>query len=85
MPNPKYIKGRKKEYSIVKREKEKGRLAFRTAGSHSPIDVISIDTNTKIIRLIQSKTNITNKEKDKLSNNNIKLNGLFNCIFIIEC
>ena len=46
MPNKAYIKGRRKEYRIVAQERKKGRLAVRTAGSHSPFDVISIDRET---------------------------------------
>ena len=46
MPNKNYIKGRRKEYKICKKLIEKGfDIAQRTAGSHSPIDIIVINKN----------------------------------------
>lgn len=85
MPNKNYIKGRKKEYAIIRLEKAKGCIAFRSAGSHSCIDVVSIDTLHKIIRFIQSKPDdISLKEECKLLEDNKDLNGLFNCVFIVR-
>jgi len=56
MPNKNYVKGRRKEYKICDRLKTFGfDIVQRTAGSHSPIDVIAIDKKRKIIMLIQSK------------------------------
>jgi len=78
MPNANYVKGRKKEYKIVNQEKAKGNIAFRSAGSHSPIDVISIDTQKKIIRLIQCKPdNLNCHQAQKLREKNKDLNGKF--------
>ena len=56
MPNKAYRKGIRKEYKIIQEEKELGRIAFRSAGSHSPFDVISIDKQKRLIKLIQCKT-----------------------------
>jgi Holliday junction resolvase len=77
--NKNYVKGRRKEYLIVKRLKEQGfEIAQRTAGSHSPFDVIGIDINKKIIKLIQSKPDSMNAhQQQKIRNENKNLNGLF--------
>lgn len=43
MPNKNYLRGRRKEYKIMDElEKEGYPLVMRTAGSHSPVDVIAI-------------------------------------------
>lgn len=52
----KYTKGRRKEYKIVKDLKKSGfDIAQRTAGSHSPFDVIAIRKKDRKILLVQSK------------------------------
>ena len=84
MPNKNYIKGRRKEYSIVNLEKIKGHLAFRSAGSHSPIDVVSIDLKNKKIKLIQSKPDSMNShQQQKLRDANRALNGVFSVVFSV--
>ena len=56
MPNKHYIKGYKKEQRIVNNLKKLGfDIAQRTAGSHSPIDIIAVHRKTKKICLIQAK------------------------------
>ena len=65
MPNRNYEKGRRYEYETVKKEKAEGCIAFRTAGSHSPIDVISIDMASRVILLIQCKTGKASQKKLK--------------------
>jgi Holliday junction resolvase len=66
MPNPNYVKGRRKEYQIVNRHKALGHIAFRSAGSHSIVDVTAIDTKNRIIHFIQSKVGkISAREKDE--------------------
>ena len=61
MPNPNYIKGRRKEYKIIKTMKQLGyQIAQRTAQSRSPFDVIAINTLTREIKLIQSKPDRNN-------------------------
>ena len=59
MVNKNYIKGRRFEYETVNSEREEGCLAFRSAGSHSPIDVVSISRGDKTIRFIQCKSGKT--------------------------
>ncbi len=83
-----YTKGRAKEYKLIYEERAKGRIAFRTAGSHSPFDVISIDLATKTIRLIQSKRTLSQKMSyidpklaEKLKKENKKFNGTYEVIF----
>jgi len=84
MPNKYYIKGYKKENKIVNQEKALGRVAFRSAGSHSPIDVVSIDTDSMIIRLIQAKTyELSELEKKRIFEETNKLKGLFEVKFLI--
>jgi Holliday junction resolvase len=56
MPNKNYVKGRKKEYRLCKELRGLGCVIVqRTAGSHSPIDIIAIDKKRKLIFLVQSK------------------------------
>ena len=51
-----YKKGRRKEYKIIEDLKKEGyNITQRTAGSHSPIDIIAINKLTRTIKLIQSK------------------------------
>lgn len=50
-----YRKGADREREIVNMFKKKGYLSFRSAGSHSPIDVFALNPQTKEILLIQSK------------------------------
>lgn len=85
MPNKQYIKGRSKEYSVVKQYKNKGyQISQRTAGSHSPIDVIAIDWDLRLIKLIQCKPDTISKSKTlKLYDKYSRLKGLFHVEFII--
>ncbi len=53
--NRNYKKGYERERKLVVQDRNQGHLAFRSAGSHSPIDVFVLDPEKKIIRLIQCK------------------------------
>lgn len=73
--NKNYVQGRNFEYEVVKIFKDKGFTAIRTAGSHSPYDVILVKhtpTLKKVANVcfIQCKTNIIKKggkdEDDKI-------------------
>lgn len=76
MPNRNYIKGVRKERKIVNEARAKGLIAFRSAGSHSPIDCTIIDFNSGTIRFIQckpdsmsqNKKNIILREMERLNN-----------------
>ena len=84
MPNKNYVKGRNKEYKICRQYRNKGFLAFRSAGSHSPIDVVCIHPETGQIALIQCKPNtMSENAKRKIIKENIKLNGLFYVRFLV--
>lgn len=67
MPNRNYIKGVKKERKFVNVFREMGMLSFRSAGSHSPIDVVCINKTDKVVYLIQCKPDsMPEKTKNKL-------------------
>jgi hypothetical protein len=54
MPNSNYISGRNAEYSVCKALKEQGAVfAQRTAGSHSPIDIVALfpDGTCKLVQV----------------------------------
>ena len=79
MPNPNYIKGRRKEYKIVNRLKTEGwDIVQRSAGSHSPIDIFAINKSLRVIKLIQAKPDDYPKSKEeKILSDNHWLNGVF--------
>lgn len=84
MPNKNYQKGYAKERRIVNRFREKGILSFRSAGSHSPIDVIAIDHVNHIIHLIQAKPKtMSDNAKQKLLDEHPELNGTYQVEFIV--
>ncbi len=83
MPNKNYRKGRRKEYKIRKQLLDEGwDIVQRTAGSHSPIDVIAINNLLKVIKLIQCKPNdCPENEIKKIKNEFNWLNGGFRVEF----
>ena len=85
MPNRKYVKGRKKEYKIVKELKEKGfDIAQRSAGSHSPIDIFAIHKKERKIVFVQSKPdNFPKSEGRKILKELEYLNGNFEVRFYL--
>lgn len=85
MPNKNYIKGRRKEYKVCTELKNLGwAIAQRTAGSHSPIDIIAINTDKNIIRLIQCKPDDMNAhQQQKIRDENKDLNGTFEVRFSV--
>ena len=71
MPNANYIKGRAREYKIMEELENEGyALVMRTAGSHSPVDIVAIKEMTIVNgiglcfvgKLVQSK--VSNKIKE---------------------
>jgi Holliday junction resolvase len=72
-----YAKGRRKEYAIIREEKAMGYIAFRSAGSHSPIDIVSIDTRAKVILLIQAKSGLSPAALQRLEEQHEELNGTY--------
>lgn len=82
MVNKNYAKGRAKEYQVCEKLRKEGwEIVQRTAGSHSPIDVIAINKLTRVIKFIQCKPKSLSKKKKKEIE--IKLNWLNN-IFRVE-
>ncbi len=88
-----YKKGARKEYKIVCDLRKSGNwdIIQRTAGSHSPIDIIAIDKKDKRILLIQSKRTLNKsmdyinpKLKNKLIKENNDLIGKFNVYFVVK-
>jgi len=67
MVNKSYKKGYYRERYLVNKARKEGKISFRSAGSHSIIDVVIIDIKKKIIELIQVKNKkLYGKEKKKL-------------------
>jgi len=85
MPNKNYLKGVRKERKLVNNARAEGKLSFRSAGSHSPIDVVIIDKKEKIIEFIQCKPdNMSNNAKLRLITEHKELNNIFNCSFTVK-
>lgn len=55
MPNLNYKRGADKERKLVNKARKEGKIAFRSAGSHSPIDIVIVDYSSKHIILAQCK------------------------------
>ena len=53
MVNKNYVSGRRFEYTIKKELQDQGWIAIRSAGSHSPFDIVAIKGNK--ILLLQLK------------------------------
>ena len=84
MPNKNYVKGRRKEYAIIKELRETCEVAFRSAGSHSPVDCIGIDTKRNTIWLIQAKPDsLSQRARKALEEDNKELNGTFEVRFLV--
>lgn len=85
MPNKNYLKGRRKEYAVCDLFKKKGYdIVQRTAGSHSPFDIIAISIKNREIQLIQCKpSSLTIKSFTRIMEENKELNGLFNVSFVV--
>lgn len=78
MPNSNYKKGYRKEREVVNDARDVGLIAFRSAGSHSPIDVCIIDKKEKKISFIQCKPDtMSEKAKQRLKDEQVELNDEF--------
>jgi Holliday junction resolvase len=86
MPNKNYLKGRRKEYKLIKELISKGYdIAQRTAGSHSPIDIIAVHRDLQLISLVQSKPDdMRESEIEKLKEKYEWLNGKWVVIFEVK-
>ena len=82
MPNRNYRRGVYKERKVVNKAREKGKIALRSAGSHSKIDVVVIDTKKKLIKFYQCKPKSMSKNaKQKLEDELSILNNEYLCSF----
>ena len=78
----KYKKGADFERDVVNEARAKGFIAFRSAGSHSPIDVCIIDIKNKAIYFHQCKAGrYAHRPKKKIDEQFKDLNGVFNVRF----
>ena len=86
MPNKNYEKGRRKEYKICNIMKKLGyQIAQRTAGSHSPFDIIAINWLTNDIKLIQCKPDtMSMKMIRNILKENEELTGTFKVEFEVR-
>ena len=86
MGNKQYRKGSDYERKVVNENREMGCIAFRSAGSHSPIDVIVINPVNRTIQLIQCKVgkSYTQKFKESLKEQYSFLNGTFEVTFEVD-
>lgn len=83
--NRNYKNGANKERRIVNKYRAVGMLGFRSAGSHSPIDVCIIDKETKRIAFIQSKPkSMSENAKKKLEEEMSFLRGEWSVKFWVE-
>jgi len=65
--NRNYQKGCRMERELVNMWRKIGYVAFRSAGSHSPIDVVAVDPKTMNVILVQCKNaRMTEKQIAKL-------------------
>jgi len=82
MAKTNYQRGAAKELRIVNKFRAIGCISFRSAGSHSPIDVVVIDPKTWKIKLIQSKLGyLSPKKKIDIITEGQKLNGEYMVTF----
>lgn len=82
MPNANYIKGVKKERFFVNKARSEGKIAFRSAGSHSPIDVCIIDLEARRIDFLQCKPeSMSENKKKEIEESLIDLNNDFKVTF----
>jgi hypothetical protein len=78
MVNKNYVKGRNKEYKIINNLKSTGcDITFRSAGSHSSVDCVGINTTDRLIYLIQSKPKSMSVKKKQELRNKMPLDGTF--------
>lgn len=80
-----YQRAANRERKLVNQYRKEGWIALRSAGSHSPIDVIAINPSTREIRLIQSKIGeLSKKEADEVINLITSLSGNYKVIGLLD-
>lgn len=69
MPNSNYRKGYLRERRTMALLEAAGYTAFRTAGSHGPVDVIAISPlGMRLAQIKSGKANVTPAEREALRN-----------------
>jgi len=82
MSQTNYQRDAAKERRIVNKFRKEGCIALRSAGSHSPIDVVVVDFENRIIKLIQAKMGYLSKNmKEKILKEGDVLNGEYRVFF----
>jgi Holliday junction resolvase len=67
VPNKNYQKGRRFEYRVKKFFEKENKLVMRTAGSHSPFDLIAMTVNHTYLIQCKSYEKPTKKDIEKLN------------------
>ena len=81
MSNRNYVNGVYRERKIVNQARDDGMISFRSAGSHSIIDVIVIDTEHHVIKLIQCKPeSMSSNAKSKLLSSLSYIDGQYSVV-----
>lgn len=84
MPNKNYNKGVRLERKIVNAARDENKIAFRSAGSHSPIDTCVIDMENKRIIFSQCKAKkMSENEKQTLLDKYGELKGFYEVAFVL--
>jgi Holliday junction resolvase len=81
MPRTNYQRGADKERRIMNFYRNKGNFALRSAGSHSPFDVVVIDELNKKVILIQVKPKSLSKKMELEILKLKRLDGIYNLEF----
>jgi Holliday junction resolvase len=85
-----YQNGANRERRVVNSLKEQGfDLVFRSAGSHSPVDLFALDIKTKQIWLIQCKPkSLSSNGKNKIEDSIRQFEGCYSvktkCISLVS-
>ena len=76
MKTTNYKRGYAFERKVMQMFKDAGWVCARTAGSHSPVDVIAINPNTMEVKLVQCKASYLTEKGIKKEVEKIKTTGL---------
>ena len=85
MPNKAYRKGYEKERRVMNKARAKGYLSYRSAGSHSKVDVTIVNKDKRLITFVQCKPDsMSANAKQKLIDEMWFLNGGYKTEFIVK-
>lgn len=67
MANANYRKGREREYRTMRLLESAGYSAYRMAGSHSPVDVIAVDSlGLRLVQVKSGRAGVTPLDRETL-------------------